>query len=1498
MKIKFIKIFLIIIIAIITLIEGMYVFGLSAYINSVLNSGKLEKQIKDKTGIVLSLADPKVKTYPDFSIRFVADNIVVEDSSSKIMSADNVNFRVSLIPILYKKISIKALKSENLYFYLVRKQDKKIYLGSFPVNLKIKSPDDINLDINGIKLHNANIIFDDKVVNKKIHTKIKAADFYYKKNKSAGLVLKSQIFINDNKKTDIFINYSSKLPVEKGLSDRKFVCDGYVKNFDLSDYSNYIAYLTNTDIVSSTGIINYEVKKEKDFIVNGSMSGFELNMKNPLDSIKSSSLIKFSAVLDFEKKKKLLMKSVDINANDWSLKVSGSIKNYASKNPKQVKLDLNAEIPESNIHSMYWMAPSIKGDPQDVMQKFKKYGAWGKAKGKLQIKGNADTPEIYGDLTAYDVYIVKDNPIVPHCKISAEFLKNNVKVTTRVFAGFGEYVDVEGIAEMKINGKGDFNVKSSKNVDLSTVQYMLIPIHEVVGFDLGPVPYMELKGKGNIDIHTLGSVVDGEVTGQFNFKDTTASLDGLNTVIQKANGSLDFINKDMHFYTQSAYIKNHPIKIDGKADLSGNIDFDVTSDNMDLAELLSILNTSSMLDSRKVLAEPIKEAAGRVVTAINIKGTVKDFSEILNNPTLVISGKLNLKDVTALVKYTPLPIKKLNGLIEFNNDGWKIDLTGFLASSKIKISGFADEARTDIKADAQAVKTDEMIELFIKNTKTDSGKFTLQKLPKTNSLVYFNAHYKSNLGIKSNGFDMNNLKAEGYFKPINVTPEGGDPFGITNGSFAVSKGVLELRNFNARLYDSKINANARIDKFFSEKPILSGQLNMSDFDISSFNEMKKMGFLPSSVKKILNAYENYTGSANIHLKCRNNNLDGYIDLKNIKFNHSYFKTPVSVDSGKIILNDSRVTMKSIIARIDNTPVFLTLSAWDFDKTMKFSGYFTTKLTEYFANKYINSFLTYPVKPKGDITLTADISGNLNNFRVKPKIKFAQDADIYYMGADLGDEGDEREITADVDISQNTYYLRKLDYVRYMTSQNDKTYPLTILSANGVIDMTPKGFYARNFNIETVNNANVKMFNVIFKKSVLKNGMFNCKLNIKGDINSPRVRGKVSMENIDMPLYDTILKNAELIFKDKNIDVRASGLTFNSDFTLKAVMKNTFAPPFIIENLDLDSQKLNLDTFIDSLTQIPTPDTSKKMTGAAKSSMPINISDFQIKKGEMRVKDIIIRELPANNFTADFVLGDDMVLNLDKLWFDVTTGKMTGSATYNFTNGRIKANVSALNVDSNKVASSLFGVKDQIFGQANGTIILTTNGNSEEERIKNMFGYVYFEIADGKMPKLGSVEYLLKAGNVIKSGITGASLSNFLDLIAPIKTGYFDSIKGNFSMKNGVAQNIEVYSKGDNLNIYINGEFDILQQYADMRVYGRLTKKATNILGAVGNLSFNSLLNAIPGIKLDKDDKTKIIQDLNKIPGVELTDQQYRVFTAKIDGRLNDEKFVKNFRWIE
>lgn len=1491
MNIKLIKIILITIFSIFVALEGIFLFVLPVSVNKFVASEKFHHFLLDKYQIKLTASEFKIKVYPSLSVRFLADEFSLNVDSKNFFSLKNADVSVKLPSLLLKKIVFSNVSAENLFLEFIRKVDGKFYFCNLPVQFDKKS--NFSVDIHSGNLVNSKILLVDKVVKNDIVADIKTMDFAYKKNKSFSLKLDSLVSANNKKPIVIFANIFFKLPLGKSLNGDDFLCDFSVKNLDLNTFSNYFQNYTDGEITDVNGLVDLLIKKENVLKFRSSLKNFSVDYKNPLDSIRSNNDIFLSAEMLFEPKT-LILNDFVANSKDWSLKTTGNIRNFESLNLNDMKLDLNVEIPSADIHSLYWLIPTLREDKLHSIQTLKKYGAWGIAVGSLNLKGSAMCPDVYGDLVVDDVYLVKDNPQVPHSKVFANFVKDQVTIKTHVLAGFDEYVDVEGTAELKLYGKGDFHIVSSPNVDLATALYMLVPIHELVGFDLGPVPHMSISGKGNIDIHTKGTTLNGEIDGKFNFKQTTASLDGLNLVLENADGVLDFDKKDIHFSTNNAFVQGKKVKIDGLANLDGKLDFNVFSNSLDLSQLLSILNTSKLLETRKQLAEPLEHAKGRVNASLKLTGVVKNFAELMTNETVVISGKLNLDNVEAKLKEIPLVLSKVKGNIDFDNDGWKIDLVGKVGASSLNIIGLANTKKVDLKINGEKIRFCDVFDSLSKI----KGYEWISKLPNINSMTTFVADYKTTYGLKDGKFSLNNVSANGKFIPLTNK---NDEIKVLDGKFTLKNGTFSLNNFASSIGNSNVYSSLVVKNIFSKQPVISGQINAKDFDISILNNFKNIEFLPDAIKKVLGAYGNYQGRMDVAVKVQNNNYDGNISLNGISFIHSYFKTPVQIDAGNIVLDGTKVILKSVIAQVDKTPLYLNLSLNDLDKKMKIAGYITTKFTENFANKYINVNLTYPIKPKGDITVTADISGTPDKIVFKPVIKFAPDSDIYYMGANLGNVDDERQVVANINIVGNKYYLKNAEYVRFMTSQNDKSYPIPIISANGFVEQNSqnKEFFIKNLNIKTLNSANAKLFNVLFKKSVLKQGVFNCNVNIKGEIKNPKIVGDISVKNIDMPLYDTTLKNINLILNEKNVDINADGVIYNSDIKLSAVATNSLNLPYTFEKFDIKSDKLNLDRLIDVLTAIPTPNTMTKLVEHSKSTVPVNISDVLIKNGSLAVKDIIIRGLSASNYHSIFSLGDDMVLNVDKLDFDVTTGKMTGTANYNFKNGRFKTNVSAINVDSNKVASSLFGFEDQIFGQANGNIVMTTTGSSEEERIKNMTGYVYFEIADGKMPKLGSVEYLLKAGNFVKSGITGASINNILELLAPVKTGYFNSIKGRLALKNGVAQDIEIYSKGDNLNLFINGEYDILQKLANMRVYGRLTKKASGILGPIGNLSLNSLLNSIPGFRLDQDEKNTLLYDLNKIPGVELSDKDYRRFTVKIDGEINDDnKFVKNFRWID
>ena len=174
---------------------------------------------------------------------------------------------------------------------------------------------------------------------------------------------------------------------------------------------------------------------------------------------------------------------------------------------------------------------------------------------------------------------------------------------------------------------------------------------------------------------------------------------------------------------------------------------------------------------------------------------------------------------------------------------------------------------------------------------------------------------------------------------------------------------------------------------------------------------------------------------------------------------------------------------------------------------------------------------------------------------------------------------------------------------------------------------------------------------------------------------------------------------------------------------------------------------------------------------------------------------------------------------------------------------------------------LFDLPNQMYGSLTGTVNLSCNGTNDKACLSTLNGNGVFNVANGKMPKLGSLEYLLKAGNLIKGGITGLSINSLIDLITPLKTGEFSDIHGSIHIAKGIADDIQIATEGKDLNLYIKGNCDLTTANAQMYVFGLLSKNIKTPLGAVGNMSLNTLFNLIPGIDLEA--QSPFINDINK-----------------------------------
>ena len=167
-----------------------------------------------------------------------------------------------------------------------------------------------------------------------------------------------------------------------------------------------------------------------------------------------------------------------------------------------------------------------------------------------------------------------------------------------------------------------------------------------------------------------------------------------------------------------------------------------------------------------------------------------------------------------------------------------------------------------------------------------------------------------------------------------------------------------------------------------------------------------------------------------------------------------------------------------------------------------------------------------------------------------------------------------------------------------------------------------------------------------------------------------------------------------------------------------------------------------------------------------------------------------------------------------------------------------------------------------------------------------------------MPKLGSLEYLLRAGNLFKNGILGLSLNNIIEVLTPYKTGEFEKISGNLTVNNAEIEKLNILSQGKNLSLYLDGYYSILDNFADIKIYGKLSQNISNALGALGNASINQVISAISNSKKDKNKADIELQEnLDKIPSIETQNPEPRYFKAKVLGDINKDNYIKSFDWI-
>lgn len=1476
----------------------------------------LKQKLEEKTELVL-LTEKVQSKFSLFSFSVYSPYLAIKNKQSDpFIELTNAKFKLSLFPLFVKKIQLAEVVADDIYLSanilddgtidvlnFFKKSEKKIFkldLSKTLVNL-----DSYSINVNDKSIKNKLLIIGHGINALGLDIKKKF------KISTNGLIV-----INRNGKIDkspYLIDFDLQKKGKKFVLNKKDIVFSSLKLSFLQPYLskyNFSKFDVKFDIFSSS--------LDKGFRLYTYFDKLDLAFthKDELNTIVSSKpLINF---LDFTFiNSDLVIKNGNILSDGIDINYIAKVKNLAKL--KNVHFDLGLKITDTDVDKISKLVPDTVLPLQNpYFQNIKIDKLNGIIDGYLVINFKDRLKyNVFGKLNFNDVFVQNRPKNAKTAFGSCEFFGREVFIDVFANAPNDVVLTVFGKTQMNKKPFAEFKIDSFGKLDMQFAHGILMPVQRILSLKLGPLPYMTLKGNGEIDLHTKGTRDNANLSGWFFTDDATVTMDGLNAILTNGNVKVNFDGSVIDFSGAKGLINGAETFINGNAQTNGDLLIDVSVKDISAKYAMTVAQTSDIVKNALDGGEFLKSfipTGGKVDFDLNLSGNVPPNAEYgAPNDSILAKGKLNFKNVDLIIE-PKIKGSKVNGVLTFDNK-CEFDLKGNIFNSPFKILGEVSQ-KGDITKFVKGQPSNLKLQFISdKVSSTSVGNFILD------NLILFtpqNRLFAKNLAqiFLTNKFDIKgNVTAQGLVYPNSTELDLsnfdflGEVYGINdkNSDFSFKSGNISLKNKDVKFNNLNIMASGVdlvldgvINKFVSEKPFNNLKIIFNESKFDSYVSLF-MKILPTKAKNSFKNFSNYNGVISGKIKLFADKIDGEFIPKNLSLFDNKTQSNIVLNSGKIKLKNTKTELKALNFLYDSLPFYVDgFIQSDGSINPDFNIYFTTNLSENSTDKLLNPYLQYPLLLNGEALVKGRIQGNLDSYLTYLTLVLDKGSDLSFMGFKFADIDKKREVASKIKFNKNYADIKYIRYFNYVDSQNNKQTPYDLVNISGGVQLDKNNISLKNLKVYTPNPAPVRFLNLLFKKSLVKDGLFQSNIVLNGSFPNILAKGELAFSKVQVPIFESIVDDIKIKLNDTVGTAQFKLSSFNTigDFTV--VFLNKLTLPVVIENVSVHSDVVLIDNLLKAFASLA--DSASKATGdvilsGQNNQIVIKPTDVLIKKGSLNVDKLIFNGVEGQNLKLNFSHSKDTVLKIDDAYLAIANGLIKSNGTYKFDTKDVSVQSDFINCDADLLTKAFLNLSGQIYGNANGKFTFAMKDFTPNDYVQKINADAEFEILNGKMPKLGSIEYLLRASNFFKSGILGFTLNNAIQLLRPYKHGEFNKISGNFKISDASIKDLKIYSQGQNLSTYTYGSYDILNGVAKIEVLGKLSKKVSSLLGPIGNASIISVLNSVTRNKMDDLMKTETMQNIGKIPFIDLSNDDFRLFSVKLNGLINKEDIVKSFTWL-